>query len=533
MAWRARIHYLSRDSGFLRRTTMLILAAGLGLALLIANVAGDGRTDVPQKLMEGLFDAAREQLREGYQELQRAREPQPRKLARWLRRAVQAPTRNDDKDDRSILAGYEIESLLSKHAPDTSTHQLFNDYITLARNASKPDAEADARLRRQAHAETPPPLANQLLAQWQVQQEQIDEALDAFVREGRLFADAASARAEALHWAVHLKQTERVRALLAEPGWTDGADLSVLYHAAGMTGDVWLQWRTLMRLRLRDLPWLKLGLALFSAGLWYAILVPMTGLQGRWKWALPLLPMMAGVLSIWPTLSLVEFQRHHLGMSEDAPFPHNIWYYFGGIGLREELCKLALFTPFLPWLLHRHQPGLALVTGAFVGLGFALEENLEYYDPAGGSVVWARFITANFMHASMTGIAAHGLYLAVRSGFHRAADFASAFLMVVAAHGLYDLVLMEDREWLGISFLHIVILAFLANHFFNQLAQDIGVKRGTVSPAAIYILGSALLVAVLMISTAVQGGGRSAIAEIAVGCLSVVPVAFLFRRHLE
>jgi polyisoprenoid-binding protein YceI len=137
----------------------------------------------------------------------------------------------------------------------------------------------------------------------------------------------------------------------------------------------------------------------------------------------------AGVASVWPTLSLVTFQEDHLGLSENAPFPHNLWYFFGGIGLREELCKLLLFVPFLPWLLKIRKPGYALLTGAFVGLGFALEENLNYYDQSGGSVVIGRFITANFMHVALTGIAAHGLYITVRSGFTRVADFAGSFVI--------------------------------------------------------------------------------------------------------
>lgn len=550
MAWRARIHHLSRNPVFLTRTTLAILAAGLALALLVAGVSGGDPAASTRALITQLLDPAKEHLREGYQELERAADPQPRRLARWLRRAchlenepgapaVTAPSRSapyshDTENEPAALqvAGYELAPLLAKHAVEPGQRSLFEDYLRLARGAEI-DEPAAARLRAQAAAEPPPPLANQLLAQWLVGQKKPDEALAALVREGRHFDDAAAARAEALHWAVNLRHTERVRELLAVPGWIDGADPAVIYHAAGMAGDLWLQWRTLLQLRLRDLPWLKLGLALFSAGLWYVILVQMSGLEGRWKGALPLLPMMAGVISIWPTLSLVEFQRHHLGLSEDAPFPYNLWYYFGGIGLREELCKLALFTPFLPWLLRRRKAGLALVTGAFVGLGFALEENLEYYDPAGGSVVWARFLTANFMHAAMTGIAAHGLFLAVRSGFHRAGDFIGAFLMVVAAHGLYDLVLMEDPEWLGISFLHLVVLAFLANHFFTLLAAETGLRRGAVSPAAVYILGSALLVAALLVAAAAQEGGAAAIATVGAGCLGVVPVGFLFWRHLE
>ncbi len=539
MAWRARTHHLTRNPAFLTKATLVILAAGLALALLVVGVGGthSHSEELMRSLVEKLVDPAAELLREGYQELEGAREAQPRKLARWLRRACYYDEREalPDADGKVEPAGFEIAGydaavLLDKHAPDAGLRRLFEDYTAAARGS---DEVAARRLRAAADAESPPALANQLLGQWLVQRERVEEGLDAFVREGRLFDDAAPARAEALHWAVHLKRAPLVKDLLATPGWTDGADTAVVYHAAGLAGDVWLQWRTLVRLRLQDLPFVKLGLALAAAGLWYVILVQMSGLEGRWKWALPLLPMMAGVASIWPTLSLVEFQHQHLGLSQDAPFPHNLWYYFGGIGLREELCKLALFAPFLPWLLRRRQAGLALVTGAFVGLGFALEENLDYYDPAGGSVVWGRFVTANFMHAAMTGIAAHGLYLTVRSGFHRVGDFVGAFLMVVAAHGIYDLVIMMDDERLGISFLHIVVLAFLANHFFTLLAAETRALRGAVSPAAVYILGSAMLVAALMVSAAALEGTREAVAGVASGCLSVVPVGFLFWRHLE
>lgn len=52
-------------------------------------------------------------------------------------------------------------------------------------------------------------------------------------------------------------------------------------------------------------------------------------------------------------------------------------------GSGEELCKLALAALFMPWLVWRRAPGVALMTGAFVGLGFALEENIDYYQGMG------------------------------------------------------------------------------------------------------------------------------------------------------
>lgn len=540
MAWRARSHFLTRNPAFLLKTSLIILAVGLGLALLIVAASPKPAATTTGDLIERLVHPGREHLRDGLQELQNSPTPEPRKLARWLRRAcilefASPPSEESAQPTELTLGGHPIAPLLDRHTPDPTTRSLFEDYITSSlRTDPEAATQAQARLQTAADQPTPPALANQLLAQLLVNDERPDLALSAFIIEGLRFPDAAPARSEALHWGVHLKNIPRLNEMLAAPGWINDADPSLVYHAAGLTGNVWLQWRMLVQLRLKDLPIAKLSLALFSTALWYIILVQLSGSTGRWRWSLPLLPLIAGVASVWPTLSLVTFQEDHLGLSENAPFPHNLWYFFGGIGLREELCKLLLFVPFLPWLLKTRKPGYALLTGAFVGLGFALEENLNYYDESGGSVVIGRFITANFMHVALTGIAAHGLYITVRSGFTRVADFAGSFVGVVAAHGLYDLVIILDRsEQLGIGFLSIVVLFFIARQFFTQVEQETPTTRTAISPLAVFFIGSATLVAALFIVAACVTGTTEAIAEVGQGTLGVLPVGFMFWKHLH
>jgi RsiW-degrading membrane proteinase PrsW (M82 family) len=540
MAWRARSHFLTRNPAFLLKTSLIILAIGLGLALLIVAALPKPTETTTGDLIERLIHPGREHLRDGLQELQNSPTPEPRKLARWLRRACILESTSPSKTESApptelTLSSHPIAPLLDRHAPDPTTRSLFEDYLTSSLH-SDPETATQAQARLQSAADQPAPtaLANQLLAQLLVNDERPDLALSAFIIEGLRFPDAAPARSEALHWAVHLKDIPRLKEMLAAPGWINDSDPSLVYHAAGLTGNVWLQWRMLVQLRLKDLPIAKLSLALFSTALWYTILVQLSGSTGRWRWSLPLLPLIAGVASVWPTLSLVTFQDDHLGLSENAPFPHNLWYFFGGIGLREELCKLLLFVPFLPWLLKKRNSGYALLTGAFVGLGFALEENLNYYDESGGSVVIGRFITANFMHVALTGIAAHGLYITVRSGFTRVADFAGSFVGVVAAHGLYDLVIILDRsEQLGIGFLSIVVLFFIARHFFTQVELETPTTRAAISPLAVFFIGSATLVAALFIVAACVTGTTAAIAEVGQGSLGVLPVGFMFWKHLH
>lgn len=540
MAWRARSHFLTRNPAFLLKTSLIILAIGLGLALLIVAASPKPAANTTSDLIERLIHPGREHLRDGLQELQNSPNPEPRKLARWLRRACILESTSPSKTESAppaelTLSGHPIAPLLDRHTPDPTTRSLFEDYIgSSLRTDPEAATQAQTRLQTAADQPNPPALANQLLAQLLVNDERPDLALSAFIIEGLRFPDAAPARSEALHWAVHLKNIPRLKEMLASPGWINDSDPSLVYHAAGLTGNVWLQWRMLVQLRLKDLPIAKLSLALFSTALWYIILVQLSGSTGRWRWSLPLLPLIAGVASVWPTLSLVTFQEDHLGLSENAPFPHNLWYFFGGIGLREELCKLLLFVPFLPWLLKIRKPGYALLTGAFVGLGFALEENLNYYDESGGSVVIGRFITANFMHVALTGIAAHGLYITIRSGFTRVTDFAGSFVGVVAAHGLYDLVIILDRsEQLGIGFLSIVVLFFIARQFFTQVEQETPTTRAAISPLAVFFIGSATLVAALFIIAACVTGTTAAIAEVGQGSLGVLPVGFMFWKHLH
>jgi hypothetical protein len=66
---------------------LIILAIGLGLALLIVAASPKPAATTTGDLIERLIHPGREHLRDGLQELQNSPTPEPRKLARWLRRA--------------------------------------------------------------------------------------------------------------------------------------------------------------------------------------------------------------------------------------------------------------------------------------------------------------------------------------------------------------------------------------------------------------------------------------------------------------
>lgn len=530
--WRARAHFLTRDPRFLLRASAAVIALGMIAAGAIA-VSGAllDRGDDTRALSPALS-----RLHGEFHQLRLRQEPQPRRLAAWLRLLLaQLPALRElgrveshqtfSRDGK--IGGYDVALLIRRHATTDAPAGLFHDYLSAAIHA---DREAAARLEAKCRAVPPEMLAAEFLAGILKRAGNKDAAMRAFYLEGLHFADAADAREEALRLAITARDLDLLRDIAARPGWIENCHPLLQHHAGALLGDVWLQWGGLIRHRLDTVPLGTLALAFLSAALWYFILVQHSG-GGRWRWVRPLAALMAGVCSVWPTLTLLAYQEYAQGMTPGAPFPHDLIYYLAGVGLREEGCKLLLFTLFLPWLLWRRQPGLALLTGAFVGLGFSLEENIGYYQDYGGAIAWTRFLSANFLHISLTGVCAHALYEMLRTRFARADGFILAFLLAVAAHGGYDWLATDalaDNGWLSI-----VVLVLTAAWFIDHLAVETRPERLTIAPRAVFTLGSALLIAICLVLGAWSTRSMEGVALAGQECLSMAPIALLYWRKFE
>ncbi|WP_395741219.1 PrsW family glutamic-type intramembrane protease [Prosthecobacter sp.] len=529
---RARTHYLTRNRRFLLRTAASIIAIGTIIASAI--VIGSPHEDGPAHPV--FVSAALNKVREDCQHLERETSPHPRELARWLRMLVaQIPQLMKDNDaaayqsfvEKGKIGGYDVEHLLQQHATSDAPAGLFRDYLAATLDA---DAAAFRQLQQKAAAMPPEMLAGELFGSVEKRRDDIPAAIQAFYTEGLHFPDAASAREEALRLAVTQRDLPMLRTMAAQPGWIEQAHPLLQHHAGSLLGDVWMQWHGLIRHRLDELPYGILTLAVFAAGLWYFILVQHSDHE-RWRWVRPVAALTAGIASVWPTLTILAFQEYHQGMTSEAPFPYDVLYWVGGVGLREEGCKLALFCLFLPWLLWRRTPGLALLTGAFVGLGFALEENIGYYQEHLGAIAWTRFVSANFLHISLTGICAHSLYRMLLTRFARAEEFLTTFGMAVVAHGAYDYFCedkFEDHGWFST-----IILVLCAARFIDLLSQETRPARLTISPRAVFIFGSAALIAVSIVIGAWTTRTMAGVAEAGKDCLSMVPIAMLYWRKFE
>lgn len=530
--WRARAHYLTRNRAFLLRTAAVIIALGMVAASII--VVGSASQDEDQHAFS--VSPALIRLHAEFHRLRHETTSQPRLFATWLRMLLAQIPQLVEGDEalayRSFqqdgkLGGYAVAELLQKHVTSDAPAGLFGDFLAAALDANDRALE---RLEHNAQADPPAMLAAELYASVQKRRGNTQAAMHAFFSEGSHFAEAKAAREETLRLAVTQRDLEFLRAIAARPGWIDQCHPLLQHHAGALLGDVWMQWRGLVRHRLHELPYGMLALAFFAAALWYFILVQ-HGDRERWRWARPVTAIMAGVCSVWPTLTILAYQEFVQGMTADAPFPHDLIYYLAGVGLREEGCKLLLFALFLPWLLWRRQSGLALLTGAFVGLGFSLEENIGYYQDYGGSIAWTRFLSANFLHISLTGICAHSLYEMLRTRFAQAGAFIATFLAAVAAHGGYDYLAigsLGDGGWFSI-----ILLVLCAGRFIDLLAAETRPVRLTIAPRAVFTFGSAILIAISFILGAWATRSMEGVATAGQESLAMIPIALLYWRKFE
>ena len=540
--WRAWLHHASRRRASLERTAVGIVVSGFLLAWLVcaSPLSPDSHPVITT-------DPVEHAIRREWQRLRHAPGPEPRALGHWLRKltpslamlaeVLDSPPASWAKyaKEGSVLA-YEVRSLLVKHLGAAKLIELAEDYLA-ACLLTDPELQkaAAARVQAATHSPNPLPLAHEWHASLLLREDADSSALEAMMREGQLFPDAQSARETSVRLALLQQEREKL-AQMAQAGWTDNLPPLLEHDAGALLGNILIQWRGLLRYRMQGLPLAALLLTGMSAGLWYILLVMHTP-RCSWRWTWPLGPVVAGIASIWPTISLIAWQEQEkLGLNGTVEattlnFPMDLWHLILGVGLREESCKLALAAFFMPWLVWRRMPGMALMTGAFVGLGFALEENVDYYQSMGGAVALPRFLSANFMHVAMTGLTTHALYEMLHSRFASADRFLLTFAAVVTAHAVYD---YAPPEASGLDmYLPMLTLAFIAWRFWDQVEAEMPIMPQPIAPAAVFLIGGATIIAASLIITAMQEKTWSRVIEASISCASILPVALIYWRRFE
>lgn len=293
-------------------------------------------------------------------------------------------------------------------------------------------------------------------------------------------------------------------------------------------------WQAIPRHLLAGWPgWAALVLALATGLCWTAFLLQAIQIRSPRDYRLwtPLVAVLLGVLSVWPTMFLIFWQQHRWGLVESAELRDGLRFFLLGVGLREELAKFLAFLPLLPLIVRRRDELAALIVGGAVGVGFAMEENVGYIAASAGADVLGRLLTAAPFHMSLTGLVALAAYRACVWPRQCGAALVATAVIAVVAHGLYDAVLvipaLEDA-----SLASGIILILAAYQFFRELRTLRLPKHDTVSLTANFLCCISTVAAVSFVCLAATAGWQFALDALAMGVVTQAIMAYVFLREM-
>lgn len=276
--------------------------------------------------------------------------------------------------------------------------------------------------------------------------------------------------------------------------------------------------------------------ALFTALIWGFILNSFW-VPSRARIAMSLIAFFLGIFSATLTLFAVVIQGniHGFVRTETDTELSQFLYFLVGVGLREETIKLLCFVPLLGWLRKKNDPVEALILAGMVGLGFAVNENIGYFqDPGASFASLGRLLTANPVHFSLTGVA--GFYLArmIQRKGHGMEEFLIAFIAVVFAHGIYDSVIVIEAFQIY-SPLSVILVAAIAYQYFDRLRDSIHIHQihRRIAPLGVFVLGSAFLTCLALLTSAASQPMSVAFRDFAAVVASMIPIAFAFISRLR
>ena len=390
--------------------------------------------------------------------------------------------------------------------------------------------EPGADLLYFAHQPQPQPYANELVGDfYSSHPKKFERTLAHFERELKVRPDAREVRRKivGLHW--EKQDFATLATLRREPAYAALFDARMSFEISRHQHDwpgVWSSVLALEKDSFSDR--IPLILTAVAGAVWLVLAWQMGQPRGFFSfriWA-PLIAIPLGAASTLPVLFLDVYESEMWGLKHTGLFFEDCLFFLAGVGVREELCKLLFFVPFLPVLLRRKcRLEMLLVAGA-VGLGFAIEENINYFRVAAPSQAFARFLTANFFHFAATGIIGLSLCDAIREFRTKWWHFPAAFVSVAAAHGFYDAFGSVPAYLFTALALSCFILLSLV--FFRQVARERGPATDQMFPAATLVLGLAVLVATILTCASSEFGLSFALDAVWEGGLSLGVFVYMF-----
>jgi len=412
---------------------------------------------------------------------------------------------------------------------------LPEDLLLVARFVAEDPTPSSVQSAMEAGAtrEPPVPWYNHLLGEEALDEDRPSEAAAYFEREGLAFPDRREDVDKAIAIWMDTDDWVEVHKEMSTPRVLAAVDADTRQRFAQHERD-WLAavkwfafgWRS--RLTLVSLA--MSGTAALAWGFFCGRLGRLAERPVR-RLAFYVAAFVLGVLSVVPTVTLITLEEIKLRLVETGDAARDILFFVFGVGLREEASKLLMFAILLPALRKWGDKLDVLVGGAMVGLGFAAEENLGYL--AGGDLHTGlgRFLTANFLHISMTGVLATALDELVSDPEGQASEFSRTALLVIGLHGAYDFLL--SHEEFGGSFMAMAVFVFLTRLFLGAVARARRrVDRG-LSPLQAFVLAASAVTGVSAAYATLAVGPINAAVAMAEGLLGEAIIFAMFVRTLR
>lgn len=425
-----------------------------------------------------------------------------------------------------LVPGEVIEALLEDRATDPSVEPA--QLLWRGRLAEDP-SEAISRLEA-----IDPGLRHrqECLGDLHYLQGDLPAARLAYLAEAERFPEAGYARRSALHLARFEEDRPQLQHLLGDPSFLAATDPPSRIRFFAWLGDQGNLARAVFAAE-REL-WLSPFLlpALASSGIWFLVLLSFSNTASS-SWRVSLMAFALGIVSasLALHLSVVEEEIRGVHFQPDAPLLQQVLYFLSGAALREESLKLLCFAPLAFLLARKGRPLEMLVLAGITGLGFAFQENLAYYRQAGSGTftAWERLLTANALHFSLSGVAGFACWQMLHRKGRGWEDFLLSFLIVVVAHALYNALLTMPvlHEYAALA---PILVALIAYQYFDPLRQqiEVGGLHQRLSPLGIFVIGSALLLGGILVSSAATLPFRHALGAFAESVGAMLPLTFAF-----
>jgi hypothetical protein len=497
-----KLYFLSRDWTVLAAIALGILALATGLAWLVrgADVAVPAALP-PTVQLERLMQSAKPETDALFALLPQVGEALPADFEQRIAATSFGP-------DTKLVAGAFAASLRD-----------FRD-------------EPNARLLILAHQPQPLLRANEAVAELLARHGHLERAREYFLRELSFFpSDAARSR-----WIATLA-ARRAFELLGEaardpsfaPYFSSSLRLTLAVHE-GRWFEAVCALAEVERETLRPIPLI----AVLAAGLAWFLIAVQAGQPGAWfcfRTVAPVLAVGTGLLASWASHFVVVWQEQVLGLRQTGEFLPDFFFELGNVAVREELLKLVFLLPFLPWLLRRGNALETLIVSGCVGLGFAIEGNLQSYRHVGPENAFGRLLTANFFHLAASGLLGCAFVELLKGGRGSGVRFLAALTGIIFAHGIYNAFVSVP----GLRLLTLVSMAsflVLSLVFFHQLRcwRDRATDQLYLSATLIFSLS--LLSGTMLVCAASQLGFSEAVRALAANALGLLLVVAVFFRRL-